>query len=448
MKHILYLLLLFIASGQTLIAQEKQTEPLDIHLLELPFPLGPEWYQAQKDAWQAEVKKNKKSENAWENYWFASYGESFWEQDTIRKKELQKEQRTIIKKMKKHIPNTRTYYRHLINQTPDKEQQAVIQQKIISLKRTCERDYIKDLTYCHQSKQTDKIKEICKEWYDSGLFSYDLLFYCYNEFSGLQKGAIFVSDSNAALSYRFLLQYGAGLFSDVLIVDSDELEYPSSQSQFWQKIGMDSEELPDWKRSKDGMSSFMSVDNETTLPKWHKRIMPGAWYLSEKKNRLVYFPQFTSRSGMLQQLKDSLYSEGLVFRYSTKPYNNLAVLRKNYEQNYLLDYLRQPMIHNSSVFFFGLDYLKNYIVTLSPLLRFYDTSGDKNQAIKLRRLLQGILDRQDEEEKVVNTERYKFQKVFKELRRRLLEMKGEGDSSVVVTNLKEQYQKLIDPVEP
>lgn len=49
-------------------------------------------------------------------------------------------------------------------------------------------------------------------------------------------------------------------------------------------------------------------------------------------------------------MKDSLYSEGLVFRYSSKPYNNLAATRKNFEQNYLLDYLRHPLIEDQSHF--------------------------------------------------------------------------------------------------
>lgn len=422
MKHILYLLLLFTASGQTLIAQEKQTEPLDIHLLEFPLPLGPEWYQAQKDAWQAEVKKNKKSENAWENYWFASYGESFWEQDTLRKKELQKEQRTIIKKMKKHIPNTRTYYRHLINQTPDKEQQAVIQQKIISLKRTCERDYLMDLTYCHQAKQTDKIKEIAREWYDSGLYSSNFLFYFYNEFAGLKKDAVLVSDTNSGTYYRYLLQYGLGLFEDVEVVDIIDLLFPTPESELWKKLGVDVATLPDRKDVK----------------------CPGLWYFAEKEQRPVYFTQFFTNTHLFAELKDGLYSEGLVFRYSSKPYNNMAATRKNYEQNYLLDYLRQPLIEDISYQSNSAKILKNYIVSFSSLLQFYNKSGDKNQYFRLKNLLQGILDNSTTPRKTGNAETNRFYKLMREVLAYMEERNKNNKGFSVKRDLKKEYQELID----
>ena len=185
---------------------------------------------------------------------------------------------------------------------------------------------------------------------------------------------------------------------------------------------MDSEELPDWKTMAGGKSKSCSWDSETS-PKWKGRNNPGAWYLTVKKNRPVYYPQFTSTS-YLKELKDSLYSEGLVFRYSTKPYDKLAVIRKNYEQKYVLDCLRHP-----------------------PLLRFYDASGDKNQAIKLRHLLQGILDRREEDE-IVSVERAEFNKLMKAVADRIKNMIKQGTTTVTVNSIKEEYQQLIDPVEP
>ena len=111
-----------------------------------------------------------------------------------------------------------------------------------------------------------------------------------------------------------------------------------------------------------------------------------------KEKRPVYYTHFFYRRDLLEEMKDSLYSEGLVFRYSSKPYNNLAATRKNFEQNYLLDYLRHPLIEDQSHFSSGIHILGNYIIAFSPLLRFYQMSGDKNQYIRLKSLLQSILD--------------------------------------------------------
>ena len=90
---------------------------------------------------------------------------------------------------------------------------------------------------------------------------------------------------------------------------------------------------------------------------------------------------------------------------------------------------------------------KNYIVSLSPLLRFYDASGDKNQAIKLRHLLQGILDRREEDE-IVSVERAEFNKLMKAVADRIKNMIKQGTATVTVNSIKEEYQQLIDPVEP
>ena len=75
MKRLIYMLLLFVVLGHTVFAQEQKAEPLEVRLLDGFFPLGADWYRAQKDAWQVELKKDKRNEKAWENYWVACNAE-------------------------------------------------------------------------------------------------------------------------------------------------------------------------------------------------------------------------------------------------------------------------------------------------------------------------------------------------------------------------------------
>ena len=62
MKRLIYMLLLFVVLGHTVFAQEQKAEPLEVRLLDGFFPLGADWYRAQKDAWQVELKKDKRNE--------------------------------------------------------------------------------------------------------------------------------------------------------------------------------------------------------------------------------------------------------------------------------------------------------------------------------------------------------------------------------------------------
>ena len=56
MKQLIYILFLLVSFGQALFAQSVETELLEVRLLErMPFPLGKDWYQAQKEGGKAEV---------------------------------------------------------------------------------------------------------------------------------------------------------------------------------------------------------------------------------------------------------------------------------------------------------------------------------------------------------------------------------------------------------
>ena len=57
MKRLIYMLLLFVVLGHTVFAQEQKAEPLEVRLLDGFFPLGADWYRAQKDAWQVSGMK-------------------------------------------------------------------------------------------------------------------------------------------------------------------------------------------------------------------------------------------------------------------------------------------------------------------------------------------------------------------------------------------------------
>ena len=416
----------------------QQAEPLDIRLLETPIPLGKEWYQEQERLWKAELKKDKKNEKAWENYSFARLAQYGWFPSDSLKREIERVARECGKGIGKYIPGTRVYYETLLTEARLAKDVKAKEKALIGLlttKRTSMRHYIHDVYLCFEEKRTEDLKRICKEWYNSGLYSNDMLFYCYNELVGLEPGAVVIAGSNVGQAYYALLQYGAGLFQKVEFVGIVDLLFPMLHKEFWERIGVDvQKELPDWAERKN---------------------CPGAQYLTEKLNRPVYCSQLLANKHLLKGLESFFYSEGLVLRYSRKPYNNLAAMRRNYEQNYLLDYLKCRWMPDGSYMSNSAEVSRNYIVSLSPLLRFYDASGDKNRAAELRSLLQGILDdsldskktyREDEEAKA-------YERLFTAVHKQLQAQEGKLQEGVTFTTItkeekKAQYQQLIDPVKP
>ena len=430
MKQLIYILFLLVSFGQALFA--RGTDTLRVERLELCLepdlvsivPCGKEWFQTQKDAWKQEIDKDARNEKAWENYYLACKG--VCNEDTLLWK---KEQPRLLKKMKKYVPDTRVYYKVLDDEImiPDKEKRAGIKKKIASLKRDCEKDYRDDMWYYQRHGQTDKVREIAREWFDSGLYSRSILTYYYNEFVGLEKNAV-LAGTGPQWAYSVLLQYGAGLFKDVEVVNLSELMNPEVESDFWKAKGIDVNTFPDREKVK----------------------CPGAWYFTEKEKRPVYISQYSASRQDVERMKDFLYSEGLVFRYSLKPYDNMAILRRNYEQVYLLDYLQSPIITDISR---GED---SYILSFLPLLQFYHTSGDKNQYLRLKKLLLGIVERIDAgyfvDKSWVDAKTAEHLKLVSTIFNHVKDMEREGSTSLRARTFEEEYRKeyqqLIEMVEP
>ena len=104
---------------------------------------------------------------------------------------------------------------------------------------------------------------------------------------------------------------------------------------------------------------------------------------------------------------DKLYSEGLVYKYSPRRYDNLSVKRRNFEEVYLTDYLYEtftPETYEASAYKLNL----NYIPCFKSLLDYYKDNGEKRQMRRLYGLMKRVVARTenitDEERKRYNDE--------------------------------------------
>ncbi len=87
-------------------------------------------------------------------------------------------------------------------------------------------------------------------------------------------------------------------------------------------------------------------------------------------------------------------------RYSSKPYDNLAVMRRNFENTYLLDYLYETFypetLTDVCLDLKGVKMLSIYYVpAFKSLLQFYKESGDVTHYDKLYSLLESIVKKAD-----------------------------------------------------
>lgn len=338
-----------------------------------------EWYKTQERLWKAEIDKNPKNEEAWRNYYKAVRYQSWFDENTDYYREKAEH---IMQEMAKAIPDTYTmyimdyYYKSDVDAAPNMK-------KAIQMRPDNVEMYPDYVSYLMQTGDEELMADILKRWYNSGTYSPSLLNYAYNELSGMKANSIIFVNGDSPTYSKLLVQYGKNLFEDIDVICMSLL-----WSSNYRKLMCERLSIPDFEPIPQ-ISSQEEADKYTDQMMLH--------IIKHTRRPAVYFSSLMN----VPSFKGKLYSEGLVMRYSEKPYDNLAIKRKNFEENYLTDYLRESFLPESypvSANKFNL----NYIPCFKSLLDHYKQTGNTTRYNELRTLMLRIVEQVDipDEEKL------------------------------------------------
>ena len=152
--------------------------------------------------------------------------------------------------------------------------------------------------------------------------------------------------------------------------------------------------IPKYKEENNDTTGFISPTD--FMKTYSKKIKRQVDYIIRHTNRPVYF-SITMDELSRSAFKDCLHSEGLLMKYSPKSYDNLAIVRRNFENVYLMDYLRETFYPETVATVAFNPQLTEalslyYVPALKALLQFYKESGDLNHYDKLYLLLKSVID--------------------------------------------------------
>ena len=375
-RHAFLCLMAFVGLASMTDVVQAQTQREVPQKVETPIKVtqNAEWYKTQERLWKAEIDKNSKNEEAWANYYKAVRYRSWCESMPDINEQLD----AIVEKMGKAIPDTYTYYviRFYNNNNPyDNPGMA----KAIKMRPDAVDDYPTFVSYLMQTGDEETMRDILTRWYNSGTYSPTLLNYAYNELIGLAPNAIIFAQGDTQTFSKLILQYGKGIRPDVTIVNTSFWLFTAHYREHMEKkLG-----LPSFaERVDNGTYKLDNNDFEEVKDVVYHHIINNT-------DRPIYFsPMIESE---MPKCIDKLYSEGLVMRYSKKPYDNLAIKRKNYEELFLTDYLRESFLPES--YPATIDrYNFNYIPCLKSLLDYYKQSGNTPRYNELRNLMVRIVE--------------------------------------------------------
>jgi hypothetical protein len=305
------------------------------------------------------------------NYYNANRYANF---DNINAAERKEKLEQIIAEMEKAVPDSYEYYILKFKTHSDFNNISLIE-KAYALDPERPDTYYDLLTWYAIEGETSKFDAICKKLYHSQDIAPWLMNYNYNVLQSTEANAILITNGDNDTYPAWLLQRVKGIRSDVLILN---LSLTSVQSFFENTIKTRNMDL-DYQQIQKRAKQEASTSAQAYFPAVFMKQL--VLELSQKYPQYPIYFALTVYSNYIESFKDNLYAAGLAYRYNIKRMDNIALIRKNLEQNFMLDYLKfdYPDDHFPGKRLAAKMNL-NYISPMMILAEHYYLSGDVENA--------------------------------------------------------------------
>ena len=348
------------------------------------------YYKEQAIAWKKEIEKNPKDPTNWYNYYYVN--RNLFYNDTTDSRSAEDKHKDILKlvdEMAKHVPESYEY--NLVKWMSG----GFNMQLLPYLKKAAElgqdrNEHLDFMINMGEVSRNLKDRDLySQKKFEAGLFSSGILYYNYNVLAGLEKNAILLTDGDNDTYPIWYLQ-SQGIRKDVTVLNFSLINGLNDyRDKLFAELGVEK-----WERTVD----FLDKQNEAEHERYRNGLIKHL--AANKKNAPVYIAlTATCRQKFLQPVMEKLYLTGLAYLYSEKSIDNMALLRRNAEQNFALDYIDKAFYKDLSP-----DMVKlingNYIVPLLKLYDHYHLSGDKQRKDWIKAKLISISRGTDNEKEV------------------------------------------------
>jgi hypothetical protein len=318
-----------------------------------------EWYKSAAEQWGEIVREGKAEPEAWSNYFTACRmaRNMFPEKWQKEKGKYLVDPEKIVTKMSESIPNTFEYYyaKARSNHSFD-EQQTRDMFKAYELGP--DRPEILDelVAYYEIQRDTQNSGKICRKWFESRDISQGILNWNYNVLASLDSNSILITNGDNDTYPAWVLQYVQNFRTDIIVLNINLFLIERYRDKLLKE-----------KNIKTFAPDTSAKDYSHYMGSILKQLVKNS------NGRSVYF-SFTLNPGFYEDIKDKTYMTGLAFKYSEKDFDNMAYLINNYENNWLLDYLKIDFTNDLSISVVN-QINTNYLPVFSKLFNHYRLSG-------------------------------------------------------------------------
>ena len=209
----------------------------------------------------------------------------------------------------------------------------------------------------------------------------------YNALQTVEPNGIFIAIGDMDAIPKWVLQYGAQIRPDVLVVSK---WFMASDDNYREKIlaqiGMDA-------LSKTAKAFANTSEYADYL----------VVQLLQNGKRPAYISSGTPREFFRETgLADRMYLVGNALKYAAQPFDNTSVLRENVEEKYYLEHLELNFQHHSEDQKVQTQMHLTYLPCLAHLRKYYREAGESVQETHYDRLIQQIAAASGREKEVLS----------------------------------------------
>lgn len=339
----------------------------------MPEPIKPlskiaypaQYYSEQAQLWQQETVKNSMNPTAWFNYFRAARYANMLDRSEPQGYDLTAIMEKIPTAM--HESFEYLYIRFLNADWNEDRYQFLLKAHEIAPQRM---EAYHDLVayFQMQGDQTQALSYL-EKLFEAGEFPAELLSWNYNLLASVENGAILLTYGDNDTYPLWVLQSARGIRKDVKVLNVNLLLMDGYRKREFGSLGLPSLDLSNCKTQTEMYAKVLrQLMQHAKSPIYLANSMPD-------EIRLTF--------------GDSLYLTGLALRYASENFDNLAVLKNNFENRFLLDYLKvdfSPDSITSVMSGMNLQYLPAFVL----LHQHYEGSGDFLKSANLETLMERV----------------------------------------------------------
>lgn len=283
-----------------------------------------EWYQQQAQLWQQEIRKDSADANAWYNYYnavrYARFKTEQWQEKNQRLS-------TIIDQMGEHVADSYEYALLSYWNTSHFHDLDAIRK---AYERAPERPdtYYAFIVHYIASGDEKKAREFCQKLYNSEDIAPWLLNYNYNVLMSIEPGGILFTNGDNDTYPVWILQHIKNIRPNAVILNVSLLPDKSYfiNNLIERGFNIDYETIKEAAKSEGTFSR----------PRFVRETVEAL--RNEYDETPLYFG-LTVAKDFTKPFSEQLFLVGLAYQYSPDRIDNLALLKRNLENRFRLDYL-------------------------------------------------------------------------------------------------------------